>query len=85
MCFCSVLEANQCQVNLTAGYPSTTGCAGMIAAIERVDFPGLCLQDAGHGVHNTDFVHSWPSNIHIGASYGITHQPYLHVASTDSV
>ncbi|KAL2811632.1 glycoside hydrolase superfamily [Aspergillus granulosus] len=57
------------KVNLTAGYPSTTGCAGMIAAIERVDFPGLCLQDAGHGVHNTDFVHSWPSNIHIGASW----------------
>ncbi|KAL2838667.1 beta-glucosidase-related glycosidase [Aspergillus pseudodeflectus] len=57
------------KVNLTAGYPSTTGCAGMIAAIERVHFPGLCLQDAGHGVHNTDFVHSWPSNIHIGASW----------------
>ncbi|KAL3496280.1 glycosyl hydrolase family 3 N terminal domain-containing protein [Aspergillus germanicus] len=57
------------KVILAAGYPSTTGCAGMIAAIERVDFPGLCLQDAGHGVHNTDFVHSWPSNIHIGASW----------------
>ncbi|KAL3471521.1 glycoside hydrolase family 3 protein [Aspergillus californicus] len=57
------------KVNLTAGYPTTTGCAGMIVAIERVGFPGLCLQDAGHGVHNTDFVHSWPSNIHIGASW----------------
>ncbi|KAL3439918.1 glycoside hydrolase superfamily [Aspergillus insuetus] len=57
------------KANLTAGYPTTTGCVGMIAAIERVDFPGLCLQDSGHGVHNTDFVHSWPSSIHVGASW----------------
>ncbi|KAJ0418586.1 glycoside hydrolase superfamily [Aspergillus carlsbadensis] len=57
------------KVNLTAGYVANNGCAGNIVAVDRLDFPGLCLHDAGHGVHNTDFVHSWPSNIHVGASW----------------
>ncbi|KAH7111240.1 glycoside hydrolase family 3 protein [Dactylonectria macrodidyma] len=57
------------KVNLTAGAVHDTGCAGIISPIERLSFPGMCLHDAGHGVHNTDFVHSWSSNIHVGASW----------------
>ncbi|KAH6985194.1 glycoside hydrolase superfamily [Ilyonectria destructans] len=57
------------KVNLTAGTAHNTGCAGIIPPVDRLNFPGMCLHDAGHGVHNTDFTHSWPSNIHVGASW----------------
>jgi len=43
------------KVNLTAGYSgSGNGCAGSIAPIASVKFPGMCLQDAGNGVRATD-------------------------------
>lgn len=29
----------------------------------------MCLADAGQGVRGTDFVSSWPSGIHVGASW----------------
>jgi beta-glucosidase len=57
------------QVNLTSGYSDTTnGCAGNIAAIPRLGFPGLCLQDASNGVRGTDLVNGYPSGVHVGAS-----------------
>ncbi|KAJ4104165.1 hypothetical protein NW760_010843 [Fusarium oxysporum] len=57
------------KVNLTAGGQTTTGCSGFIPGIPRVGFPGLCLADAGNGVRNTDYVSSFPSGIHVGASW----------------
>lgn len=42
---------------------------GYLNAIERLQFPGMCFQDAGNGVRNTDFVSSWPSGIHAAASW----------------
>lgn len=55
--------------NLTFGQTSKTGCVGWIAPIERVGFHGLCLQDAGNGVRLADGVSSWPSGIHLGATW----------------
>ena len=40
--------------------------------IERLGFAGMCLQDAGNGVRNTDFVSSFASGIHVGASWNKT-------------
>ncbi|QKD61980.2 glycoside hydrolase superfamily [Fusarium oxysporum Fo47] len=57
------------KVNLTAGGQTSTGCSGFIPGIPRVGFPGLCLADAGNGVRNTDYVSSFPSGIHVGASW----------------
>ncbi|KAF3012825.1 hypothetical protein G7054_g4176 [Neopestalotiopsis clavispora] len=57
------------KVNLTAGGTTSTGCSGYIPAIDRLGFPGLCLADAGNGLRNTDYVSSWPSGIHVGASW----------------
>ncbi|KAI4592407.1 hypothetical protein KJ359_011218 [Pestalotiopsis sp. 9143b] len=57
------------KVNLTGGVTSDTGCAGFIPGIDRLGFPGLCLADAGNGLRNTDYVSSWPSGIHVGASW----------------
>ncbi|KAJ5654555.1 hypothetical protein N7490_001558 [Penicillium lividum] len=59
--------------NLTFGIETTsTSCSGVIGAITRLGFPGLCLQDAGNGVRSTDFVNSYPSGIHVGASWNKT-------------
>ncbi|GAB1217488.1 hypothetical protein ATERTT37_006727 [Aspergillus terreus] len=57
------------KVNLTAGVTSDTGCSGMMPAIPRLNFPGLCVSDAGDGLRGTDYVNSWPSGIHAGASW----------------
>ncbi|CAK7274258.1 hypothetical protein SEPCBS119000_006077 [Sporothrix epigloea] len=57
------------QVSLTAGANDTKGCGGLIPAIDRLGFPGLCMSDAGNGLRNADFVSSWPSGMHVGASW----------------
>ncbi|KAK8054021.1 hypothetical protein PG996_013322 [Apiospora saccharicola] len=57
------------KVNLTGGATVENGCSGFISSIPRLGFPGLCLADAGNGVRATDYVHSWPSGMHVGASW----------------
>ncbi|KAL2268706.1 hypothetical protein VTJ83DRAFT_3552 [Remersonia thermophila] len=57
------------KVSLTGGASSNTGCSGFIPAIPRLNFPGMCLSDAGNGVRGTDLVSVWPSGIHVGASW----------------
>ncbi|KAM7199207.1 putative glycoside hydrolase [Naviculisporaceae sp. PSN 640] len=57
------------KINLTAGASSRTGCSGFIPPIKRLNFTGMCLSDAGNGLRNTDFVSSWPSGLHVGASW----------------
>ncbi|EON95603.1 putative glycoside hydrolase family 3 protein [Phaeoacremonium minimum UCRPA7] len=57
------------KISLTVGVRTDDGCSGNIPAIDRLDFPGLCLSDAGNGIRSTDFVSSWPSGIHVGASW----------------
>ncbi|KAI0026168.1 glycoside hydrolase family 3 protein [Xylariomycetidae sp. FL0641] len=57
------------KVNLTGGAPAQSICSGVIPAIDRLDFPGLCLSDAGNGLRSTDLVSSWPSGISVGASW----------------
>jgi beta-glucosidase len=60
------------QNNLTYGIIPANGCSGIIPPIERLGFAGMCLQDAGNGVRNTDFVSSFPSGLHVGASWNRT-------------
>lgn len=55
--------------NITYGYSTTTGCSGMSGSAPRVGFSGICLQDAGNGVRDTEMVNSYPSGIHVGASW----------------
>ncbi|KAM0471674.1 hypothetical protein ACHAP7_008938 [Fusarium lateritium] len=71
------------KVNLTSGTTTATGCSGFIPGIDRVGFPGLCLADAGNGVRNTDYVSSWPSGIHVGASWNpkLTHSRSYYMGS----
>lgn len=56
--------------NITYGQTSTTnGCSGVSGSVPRLDFPGLCLQDAGNGVRGTDMVNGYASGIHVGAAW----------------
>jgi beta-glucosidase len=57
------------KVVLTGGVASKNGCVGSVAAVKSIDFPGLCMGDAGQGLRATDFVSSFPSGIHVGASW----------------
>ncbi|KAM0668349.1 hypothetical protein ACQRIU_001911 [Beauveria bassiana] len=58
------------KVSLTGGVKDIdNGCSGNIANISRLSFPGMCLSDAGQGLRATDFVSSFPSGIHVGASW----------------
>ncbi|KAJ5761338.1 hypothetical protein N7533_003377, partial [Penicillium manginii] len=66
--FVGKLSAEE-KVNLTAGVSVENGCSGNIAPIERLGFPGFCVSDAGNGLRGTDFVNSWPSGLHVGASW----------------
>ncbi|CAI7576499.1 unnamed protein product [Penicillium glandicola] len=57
------------KVNLTAGVTADNGCSGNIQSIPRLGFPGICVSDAGNGLRGPDFVNSWSSGIHVGASW----------------
>jgi beta-glucosidase len=57
------------KVNLTGGVSAKNGCSGNIPPISRLGFPGLCLSDAGNGLRSADYVSSWPSGLHVGASW----------------
>ncbi|KAI0410345.1 family 3 glycoside hydrolase [Xylaria grammica] len=70
------------RANITRGFtvPDNT-CAGNTGSVPRLDWPGLCLHDAGNGVRATDLVTSFPSALHIGASWdrNLTYQRGLYM------
>jgi beta-glucosidase-like glycosyl hydrolase len=58
------------KVNITRGFPSTDNiCAGNTGTVPRLNWPGLCVHDAGNGVRAADLVTSFPSALHVGASW----------------
>lgn len=58
------------KVNITQGFTvSDNICAGNTGTVPRLNWPGMCLHDAGNGVRATDMVNSYPSAIHVGASW----------------
>ncbi|KAK2609284.1 hypothetical protein QQS21_002219 [Conoideocrella luteorostrata] len=57
------------KVNMTGGVDLGTGCSGSIYPNKRLDFPGMCVSDAGNGLRNTDFVNAYPAGIHVGTSW----------------
>ncbi|KAK8875249.1 Beta-glucosidase cel3A [Apiospora arundinis] len=65
------------KVNITRGFATKDNvCAGNSGSVPRLGWPGMCLHDAGNGVRATDFVSSFPSAIHAGASWdkNLTHE-----------
>ncbi|KAL7787358.1 glycoside hydrolase family 3 protein [Trichoderma afarasin] len=57
------------RANITRGYRSDNVCAGNTGSVPRLGWPGMCVHDAGNGVRATDMVNSYPSGIHVGASW----------------
>lgn len=56
--------------NVTIGYSSLpNGCSGNSGSVPRLGYPGMCLHDAENGVRYTDGVTSFPSALHVGASW----------------
>ncbi|RFU81097.1 glycoside hydrolase family 3 [Trichoderma arundinaceum] len=57
------------RANITRGYLGDNVCAGNTGSVPRLGWPGMCVHDAGNGVRATDLVNSYPSGIHVGASW----------------
>ncbi|CAG8959505.1 hypothetical protein HYFRA_00001404 [Hymenoscyphus fraxineus] len=57
------------RVNITVGYSTATGCVGATGSVPRLNWTGLCMQDAGNGVRATDMVNAYPAGLHSGASW----------------
>ncbi|KAH6638223.1 beta-glucosidase-like protein [Boeremia exigua] len=53
--------------NLTHGV--TGPCVGQTGAVPRLEIPELCFADAPAGVRGQEFVSSFPSGIHLGATF----------------
>ncbi|KPM34292.1 putative beta-glucosidase G [Neonectria ditissima] len=51
----------------TLGYSS--GCIGNIPAIERLDFPGICLLDGPQAINRADLVSIFPSGLTAAATW----------------
>jgi beta-glucosidase len=71
------------KANITVGYTPDSGCSGVTGSVPRLNWPGLCLADAGNGLRNTDFVNSWPSGLHVGASWNrnLAYQRAFHMGA----
>jgi beta-glucosidase len=55
---------------ITYGYRSnTTDCSGTSYGAPRVNFSGICLQDAGQRIRGAELVNAYASGIHAGASW----------------
>ncbi|KAH0499793.1 hypothetical protein TgHK011_006960 [Trichoderma gracile] len=57
------------KANITRGFIGDNVCAGNTGSVPRLGWPGMCVHDAGNGVRATDLVNSYPSGIHVGASW----------------
>jgi beta-glucosidase len=61
--------SNEEKNNLTLGFSANNGCSGTSGGVASAGFAGLCLQDGPSGVRGVDMVNSYPSGIHIGATW----------------
>lgn len=70
------------RANITRGFTVFDNtCAGNTGTVPRLDWPGLCLHDAGNGLRAADLVTSFPSALHVGASWdrNLTYQRGLYM------
>lgn len=70
------------KVNVTRGFTlGDNTCAGNTGTVPRLEWPGMCLHDAGNGVRAADLVNSYPSAIHVGASWdkNLTYQRAFYI------
>lgn len=61
------------KANITWGWDSpSNACVGNTGSVPRLGWPGMCLQDAGNGPRDMDFVNAYPAGLHVGASWDST-------------
>lgn len=70
------------KANITVGYTPENGCSGATGSVPRLNWPGLCLADAGQGVRGTDLINAYPASFHVGASWNraLTFSRAAHMA-----
>ncbi|KAI0528353.1 glycosyl hydrolase family 3 N terminal domain-containing protein [Xylaria digitata] len=54
---------------VSGGANATNGCAGTIAAVPRLGFPGMCLNDGPNGLHGTEAGNGYASGVTVGAAW----------------
>ncbi|GAM83748.1 hypothetical protein ANO11243_017380 [Dothideomycetidae sp. 11243] len=58
------------KVNITTGVGwEGERCVGQTGAVDRLDFPSLCLQDSPVGVRDTDFNSVFPAGVNVAATW----------------
>ena len=58
------------KVSVVSGQTSVAnGCAGMIPGVERLGFPGICVQDGPNGLHGIQAVNGYAAAITVGAAW----------------
>ncbi|KAL4926585.1 beta-glucosidase [Aspergillus undulatus] len=64
-------EANKLSFTaaVLTGKITNVTCGGIIEAIPRVDFPGLCLQDGPAGIRSADLASVFSTGLSVGASW----------------
>ena len=70
------------KVNITRGFKADNICAGNTGSVPRLNWPGMCVHDAGNGVRAAELVNSYPSANHAGASWDrkLNQQRGFHMA-----
>ncbi|KAL3482163.1 glycosyl hydrolase family 3 N terminal domain-containing protein [Aspergillus californicus] len=66
--FITQLEISEKAALLTGNLSDQT-CGGIINAIPRIDFPGLCLQDGPAGIRTADLASVFSAGVSIGATW----------------
>lgn len=51
------------------GQSTTNGCSGFAGGVSRLNYPGMCLNDAESGVRTGNLVNGYPAQLHVGASW----------------
>lgn len=60
------------KIDVLIGRLDAKGCSGFTGSVERLGFPGICLNDAESGVRTGKLVNGYPAQIHVGASWNKT-------------
>ncbi|CAG2009783.1 unnamed protein product [Fusarium graminearum] len=58
------------KVSVTSGQTTTTnGCNGMIPGVQRLGFPGICVNDGPSGLHGVEAVNGYAAGVTVAAAW----------------
>lgn len=60
------------KADITLGTSSNKGCSGFTGSVSRLNYPGICLNDAESGIRGGQLVNGYASQLSVGASWNRT-------------